>query len=98
MNIPLGHDRKSGNPIHFPQDKLNRHFHLIGASGSGKTTALVTFLVGLFMQPVRKPCVVIVDRLGGFSADLLHWFASGFCPDWVRKRLLYIQPSMEDVV
>ena len=98
MNILLGHERGSGAPVSLPLDALRRHLHLIGYSGAGKTTALLTLLTGLLPCPVRRQCVVIIDRLGGFSLDLLRWFSSGFCPGWVRRRLVYIEPAREGVV
>jgi len=98
MKIHLGHDRHTQKSILLPTSSLARHLHLVGFSGSGKTTALLTILQDLLRNPVEKKCAVIIDRLGGFSLDLLRWFASPFCPEHVRRRLLYIQPAREDVV
>lgn len=98
MNIHLGQDRQTGKQLFVPLRALDRHMHLVGVTGSGKTTALITLLTTIFCNPVRESCVVIIDRLGGFSEDLLRWFASEFCPDWVRQKLLYIEAAREDLV
>jgi hypothetical protein len=53
-------------------------------------------LHGLFLS---FPCgCLIIDRLGGFSWDLLMWFASRFCPPQVRDRLIYFEAAREDIV
>ncbi len=99
MNVHLGHRLNDGQPIRFDTRNLERHLHLIGATGSGKTTALITLLVSMFCQPTStRPCIFIIDRLGGFSMDLLRWFSSIFCPPFVRDRLVYLQPAREDLV
>ena len=97
MNILIGWDRETKKPIYFPLSALERHVHLIGYTGAGKTTAIITFLLALLSIPFHRKCVVIIDRLGGFSLDLLRWFASGLCPPWVRERLVYIEGAREDV-
>jgi hypothetical protein len=55
-------------------------------------------LHGVLLDPIRQPCVVIIDRLGGLSFDLLRWMASEFCTDDVRERLVYVEPARENVV
>jgi hypothetical protein len=80
------------------QSAFATHFHLIGGTGKGKTTALHTMLQPLMNNPFEKPCVIIIDRLGNFSQELLLWMSSRFCTDAVRKRLVYIQAAREDVV
>ncbi len=98
MKIHLGTDRETGEKVYFPMKAFERHLHLIGYTGAGKTTAIVTLLLNMLTQPSSQKCVIIIDRLGGFSLDLLRWFSSGFlCPPSVRDRLLYIEPSREDV-
>lgn len=95
MKIHLGKDCGSGKPCFLPLKALDRHMHLVGLTGSGKTTALITLLEPVFYEDW---CVVIIDRLGGFSDDLLHWFSSDWCPEEVRRRLLYIEGAREDLV
>lgn len=85
-------------PFHVPLSSFDTHWHLIGGTGKGKTTAIHTMLHGLLLDPLRQPCVVIVDRMGGLSFDLLRWMASEFCTEDVRQRLVYIEPAREDVV
>jgi hypothetical protein len=76
MKILIGHEQKSGRPVHLPVAALDRHMHMIGYTGAGKTTAIITLLQGLLANPLQKKCVIIIDRLGGFSLDLLRWFSS----------------------
>ena len=94
----LGHLHGTRTPFRVPASSFATHWHLIGGTGKGKTTALHTMLHGLLLDPLNEPCVVIVDRLGGLSFDLLRWMASEFCTDDVRKRLVYVEPAREEVV
>jgi len=80
------------------RSSFDTHWHLVGGTGKGKTTAIHTMLHGLLLDPTREPCVIIIDRLGGLSFDLLRWMASEFCTEDVRRRLLYVEPAREDVV
>ncbi|MFO0935752.1 MAG: DUF87 domain-containing protein [Gemmataceae bacterium] len=98
MSIKLGFDRETQKPVYFPPKAFERHLHLIGYTGAGKTTAIITLLVNMLTQRSNSKCVIIIDRLGGFSLDLLRWFSSPLlCPPWVQDRLLYIEPAREDV-
>jgi hypothetical protein len=97
-SILLGHDQESGDPFHIPVKAFQTHFHLIGGTGKGKTTALHSMLHPLFLDPIDEACFFIFDRLGNFSQELLLWLASDFCTEDVRDRLIYIEPSREDVV
>jgi hypothetical protein len=97
-HLTLGTLADSGAPFRLPLAALDTHLHLIGGTGKGKTTAIQTLLHPLLADPVQKRCVIAIDRLGGFSRDLLLWMASPFCPEHVRRRLVYIEPAREDVV
>ena len=94
----LGHRARSGDPFYVPEYSFETHWHLIGATGKGKTTALHRMLHEILLDPIDEPCVILIDRMGSWSFDLLRWFASPYCPDHVRARLLYIEPSREDSV
>lgn len=94
----LGHRQGTKEPVRIPKSSFDTHWHLIGGTGKGKTTAIHTMLHGLLLDPMHDPCVVIVDRMGNLSHELLLWMASDFCTDEVRNRLVYIQPSREDAV
>ena len=94
----LGNHHGTKNPFRVPKASFDTHWHLIGGTGKGKTTAIHTLLHGLLLDPINEPCVVIVDRMGNLSFELLAWMASEYCPDFVRDRLVYIEPSREDVV
>jgi hypothetical protein len=96
--ILLGHEAVSSKEVRIPHDAFSTHFHLIGGTGKGKTTAIHTMLQPLLSNPFQKNAFFIIDRLGNFSQELLLWISSRFCPEHVRKRLVYIQPSREDLV
>src|SRR5688572_10756979 len=97
MRILLGHERTRRTPVYVPMKALDRHLHLVGFTGTGKTTALLTMLFQIFCMVTLRRCVIVIDRLGGFSLDLKRWFASPFCPRWVRDRFVYIEAAREDV-
>ena len=94
----IGKEHRSKQDVRIPKDAFKTHFHLIGGTGKGKTTAIHTMLHALLFDPIEQPCFFIIDRLGNFSQELLLWLASEFCPAFVRDRLVFIQPSREDVV
>ena len=94
----LGKRHGTQEPVRIPKASFDTHWHLIGGTGKGKTTAIHTMLHGLLLDPTHEPCVVIVDRMGNLSYELLLWMASDYCTDEVRNRLVYIQPSREDAV
>ena len=95
-HIRLGTDVQTNGPVYFPVDALKRHLHLVGATGTGKTTLILLLLHSLFQ---KSPCgFIIIDLLGGFSWDLLMWMASRFCPAHVRDRLIYFEAAREDIV
>jgi hypothetical protein len=97
--ILLGHDSRTGEAFRVPKKAFDTHFHFIGGTGKGKTTAIHTLLRPLLRDPLDRSCFIIIDRLGNLSEELLIWMASeDFCSDEVRERLVYIQPSREDVV
>lgn len=98
MKILLGHDRAGGQKVYVPKSSFKTHWHLIGGTGKGKTTAVHTMLHPLLIDPIDADCWFIIDRLGGLSHDLLLWMASEYCTDDVRSRLVYIEPAREDVV
>lgn len=91
MHITLGHDASTQAPIRLPLAAFDRHLHLPGTTGAGKTTALLTMLHQLAM--FRKPgaCHFVVDFMGGLCHEFLLWASSKFCPDYVRERILYIR-------
>ena len=94
----LGRDRQSGRDVYLPTAVLAKHAHLPGSTGSGKTTALLALLQQLLLDVRQPACHFIVDFLGGMSLELLLWMASRYCPESVRRRLLYICPANEGAV
>ena len=97
-SFSLGRDAETGEDVRIPKSAFTTHLHLIGGTGKGKTTAIHTLLHPLLTDPFDRSCFFIVDRLGNFSQELLLWMSSRFCTESVRKRLVYIQPSREDIV
>jgi hypothetical protein len=94
----LGRDHDTADDVRIPVDAFRTHFHLIGGTGKGKTTAIHAMLHPLLLDCREKACFVIVDRMGNLSNELLMWMASGYCTDAVRRRLVYIQPSREQSI
>lgn len=94
----LGKNIDTKKPFYLPKKSFETHWHLIGGTGKGKTTALHRILHELLLDPLDESCVIIVDRMGNLSFDLLLWMASDFCTEDVRDRLVYIEPAREDVV
>jgi hypothetical protein len=94
----IGNIHGTKTPFEITKDSFSTHWHLIGHTGKGKTTAIHTLLHRLLLDPTDESCVIIVDRMGNLSFDLLLWMASEFCSEDVRERLVYIEPAREDVV
>ncbi len=97
-SILLGTDRRTNEEVRIPKKAFRTHFHLIGGTGKGKTTALHAMLHQLLMDPYDQSCWFIFDRLGNFSQELLLWMSSEFCTQDVRDRLVYVEPGREDIV
>lgn len=99
MPILLGTDTEANEPVYLDPESFRTHYHLIGATGAGKTTAIHAMLRPLMRQSARnKACIFVLDRMGNLSRDLLLWMASNRCPEHARRRLLYLEPAREDVV
>ncbi|QDT45180.1 Type IV secretion-system coupling protein DNA-binding domain protein [Gimesia alba] len=98
--IQLGVDRLTDSQINIEPDQFRTHFHLIGATGSGKSTAIQTLLRPILMQPRSEMCALfLIDPMGNLSRDLLGWMANErICPQHVRDRLVYIEPAREDII
>lgn len=97
-SILLGSHSETGEPIRIPRSAFETHFHLIGGTGKGKTTAIHTLLKPLLLDPLDQSCVILFDRLGGLSQELLLWMASDFCNEDVRRRLIYIEAANEEAI
>jgi hypothetical protein len=98
IGIALGTDHETGKTISLDTDLFRTHMHLLGATGSGKTTAIHTMLRPLLRNP-RQCALFLVDPMGTLSEELLKWIAiPRLCPEHVRDRLLYVQPSLTDHV
>jgi hypothetical protein len=96
-DVFLGH-LKDEKEFVIPQKAFETHFHLIGGTGKGKTTAIHTMLHPLLRDHRDRSAFFIIDRMGNLSWELLLWINSKFCPQSVRERVLYIEPAREDVV
>lgn len=97
-DVYLGIERKSNEDFYLPIESFQTHYHFVGGTGKGKTTALHTMLHQLLMHRHPPHAFFIIDRLGNLSWELMLWMSSKYCTSQVRKRLLYIEPSREDVV
>lgn len=98
MKILLGHDRSGAQKVYIPKRSFDTHWHLIGGTGKGKTTAIHAMLHPLLIDPTSNDCWIILDRMGNFSNELLLWMASDFCTPELRQRLLYIEAANENIV
>ena len=72
-NLVLGHERGTRKPVAVPKKSFATHWHLIGGTGKGKTTAIHTLLHQLLLDPVDEECFFIFDRMGNLSQELLLW-------------------------
>lgn len=97
-DVFLGKNVESGGDVYLPWESFKTHYHLIGGTGKGKTTAIHTMLQPMLRSPLDSSCYFIIDKLGNFSAELLLWMSSKFCTQRVRDRLVFIQAAREDVV
>ncbi|MFO0966140.1 MAG: hypothetical protein U0793_11230 [Gemmataceae bacterium] len=97
-SVLLGYEHESRRPFFVRHSDWDTHAHQLGQTGSGKTEAMKTSIFQLIQDPRVEECHFIFDRLGQLSRDLILWFASPYCPDWVRERLVYINPADESRV
>lgn len=98
--IPILLGQEGSSRIYLEPDLFRTHFHLVGATGSGKSTALLAMLQPILMQCESEACCLfLIDPIGNLSRDLLRFIAHPrFCPDHVRERLVYIEPANEQYV
>ena len=97
--IILGTNKLTDAEVAFDSSALARHLHLIGSTGSGKTTAILTIIRQILSQTYEPTCLFLIDPMGNLSMDLLRWMANKRdCPKSVRDRLLYLEPAREEVV
>jgi hypothetical protein len=78
-------------------DSFRTHYHIIGGTGKGKTTAIEAIQRQLFCHRGRAAHFVL-NRMPATTASHLRWFASPYCPQHVRERLVYIDAAREDLV
>ena len=95
--IYLGTNAETGKRFYVPPDSFETHWHIIGATGKGKTTAIEAILHQLFTARERA-AHFIFDRMGSFSRSLLRFVSSPYCPQWVKDRVLYIDCAREDMI
>ena len=99
LPVILGTNRETGQKLELNPELFRTHLHLIGATGTGKTTAIHTLLRPLLADGRSQCALFLVDPMGNLSRDLLLWMANDrLCPNHVRRRLLYIEPAREDLV
>ena len=96
LPIALGRDVLTNKTLYLPRESFATHYHFIGATGSGKTTAMETILYQLFMDASDGRSVFVVDPLGPFSERLMRFLANDdYCDDSVRQRVVYFEPANE---
>jgi hypothetical protein len=96
LPLELGLNLETYRPLFFELALFALHFHLIGATGSGKTSALEALLYQLWLNADPRQCFIIVDTLGGFSYRLLRFIANPeLCPESIRERTVYFEPAHE---
>ena len=97
LPIPLGDNLQTGQPFVLSPEVFETHAHLIGATGTGKTTLLEVILRGLFLNGGPRSSFFIIDPFGGFAKRLLRFIASRrYCPQSVRDRVVYLEPANTD--
>ena len=93
----LGTDLVTGARFAMDPRAFLTHLHLIGATGTGKTTLMEVILRLLFVLHNPSASFFIVDPFGGFATRLLRFIASRrLCPSSVRRRLVYFEPANTD--
>lgn len=97
-SIYLGADLDTGRAFYLNKSIFRQHLHLPGFTGQGKTTLVLRMLHELLRDQRDPACHFIIDFMGNFSYELLLWVASPFCPESVRRRLVFICPGMERAV
>lgn len=98
LPIPLGGDNETGQKVFADPESFRTHYHLVGATGVGKTTAMHALLRPLMKEPANPVCLFVIDKMGNLSHDLLRWMVSNPRLEHVRERLLYIEPAREEHV
>jgi hypothetical protein len=100
MPLELGRYLDDGTEASINPDLLRTHLHLIGATGTGKTSAIHMILRQLMlMTGDDKCCLFVIDPMGNLSHDLLNLIVhKQFITDQVRHRVVYVEPAREDVV
>lgn len=99
MHMPLniGWNLDSNQPFLIDPQTFNTHYQFIGATGTGKTTAIETLLQEQFTSGNRKSSYFIFDPFGSFSRRLLRFIADQrYCSQEVRDRLVYVEPANQD--
>ncbi len=96
LPIALGQDIVNDETLYLDPDSFATHYHFIGATGSGKTTAMETILYQLFLDGNERRSIFIVDPLGPFSQRLMRFLADeDYCDDSIRERVVYFEPANE---
>lgn len=72
---------------------------MIDLPGTQKqSTQTLSIIRQILTATHEKACLFVIDPMGNLSYDLLRWMANTrYCPEGVRRRLLYIEPAREGV-
>ena len=96
--LNLGREVETGRRRRLPTGELATHMHLVGATGTGKSTALLRIMRELLLAP-QKCGLFLIDPMGNLSRDLLNFISHPtMCSQNVRDRLVYIEPARSGIV
>lgn len=102
MRLPMRIGRRwsDGEILRLSRDIFRTHCNLVGATGTGKTSAMHTILRALMLDSGKdESAIFIFDPLGNFSNDLLKFLVHPkYCTQRVRERFLYIEPARRNTV
>lgn len=100
MPLRIGRRWSDGELLRLTRDIFRTHCNLVGATGTGKTSAMHTILRALMLDTGKdESAMFIFDPLGNFSNDLLKFIAHPkLCTDRVRERFLYIEPARPNAI
>ena len=91
--LHLGHDLQSGQPVDLDPDMRKKHIHIIGASGTGKSFAMLQML----FQDIRRgdSAVALLDPHGSLYDLVVHELAHR-SPELAERVVLFNPSGPED--
>lgn len=97
LPIELGRDLATGERVFVPPRVWDTHLHCLGATGTGKTTAMALLLFQLMLDSSAPRSFFIIDPIGGLANLILRFVANRkFCTQAIRDRFVYYEPAYEN--